>query len=238
VTNSDATRNWLEKKSLSIGAKSVTIYNGLSQTPPVVKSESDGVRAFCNAAHTDIVVVLVGRISRWKGQKLFVDALELLVDKGHTAIRALIVGSPPAGQEHFKTDLVAYISESRAAEYIYLMDQIDNIWPVWAACDVAVVPSTEPEPFGMVAIEAMSAHKPVIAANHGGLVEIVEDGITGILVPPRDALALANAIEAIAFDAESRAQMGESGFIRQKTHFSLVAYIHAFESQYLDIASH
>jgi len=238
VTNSDATRFWLENKSPDIVSKVVTILNGLAHTDPVAKSESSRIRAFCNAPHEEIVVVLVGRISRWKGQKLFVDALELLADKGIMTIRALIVGSPPAGQEHFKADLVEYISESRAAEFIYLLDHTDNIWPVWAACDIAVVPSIEPEPFGMVAIEAMSARKPVIAANHGGLVEIVEDGITGILVPPRDACALANAIEAVAIDSELRRKMGENGFVRQKKYFSLEAYIHAFESQYLDIVSH
>lgn len=238
VANSNATRNWLESAALKIATKSVTILNGLSQSPPVTKIEKDEIRSFCNAYDDEIVVALVGRISRWKGQKIFIDALEILAERGITNIRALIVGSPPPGQEHFKVELITYISESSASEYVFLLDHTDNVWPVWAACDIAVVPSIEPEPFGMVAIEAMSSHKPVIAANHGGLVEIVENGITGILVQPRDALALAIAIESLTNNAELRAKMGENGYVRQQTFFSLISHVNAFESQYIDIISH
>jgi glycosyltransferase involved in cell wall biosynthesis len=238
VANSNATRNWLETKAQQICGKTETIHNGLTHEGSVSKLESDTIRTYCNATNEDVVVVLVGRLNWWKGQELFIDAVEIMAEKGIRSVRALIVGSPPPGQGHFKSDLDEYISASKVAEFVSMMDFTEDVWPVWAACDIAVVPSTEPEPFGMVAIEAMSAHKPVIAANHGGLAEIVEHGITGLLVTPRDARALAQAIEELLLSSERRREMGEQGYLRQKNYFSLEAYIRAFEARYLYIVAH
>jgi glycosyltransferase involved in cell wall biosynthesis len=237
VANSAATREWLVSRSPGLRSKTITILNGLCHKEMVAIPEISRIRSFCTTSDGEVVVALVGRINRLKGHKILVDALEILAAKGIRGIRALIVGSPPPGQEHFKTDLCTYIHESSVAGMITLMDFTADIWPVWAACDIAVVPSTEPESFGMVAIEAMSAHKPVIASNHGGLVEIVEDGITGLLVPPQDAGALAVALESLVSDPVRRKEMGERGFQRQKEFFSLEAYTTAFESQYIEIAS-
>lgn len=238
VANSNATRDWLVSSSQEISSKTITILNGLCYEGVVSKPEIAKIREYCNASEKEIVVALVGRINRLKGHRIFVDALEILTARGVRSIRALIVGSPPTGQEQFKTDLSTYIQASNVAGIISFMDFTDNVWPVWAACDVAVVPSTEPESFGMVAIEAMVSHKPVIASNHGGLVEIVEDGITGFLVAPRDAVALTDALEILASDPLRRIEMGERGFQRQKKYFSLRSHTTAFECLYVEIASH
>ena len=63
-----------------------------------------------------------------------------------------------------------------------------------AALDVLVLPSLQPEPFGLVVLEAMAAGCPVIATNHGGPVEVIEDGVTGVLVPPTDPGPMAEAL--------------------------------------------
>jgi glycosyltransferase involved in cell wall biosynthesis len=99
-----------------------------------------------------------------------------------------------------------------------------EIGPVLAAADVVVVPSTKPEPFGRVAIEAMGLQRPVIAAAHGGLTEIVADGETGILVRPCDAEALAAAMSALLHDPALRARMGGAGRNRQQRYFSSSRY--------------
>jgi glycosyltransferase involved in cell wall biosynthesis len=98
---------------------------------------------------------------------------------------------------------------------------VDDIWPVWFGMDIAVVPSTEPESFGMVAIEAMAAGVPVIAANHGGVLDILLHEQTGLLFPPRDALALADAIERLASDEPLRRRLGAAGATRQREFFSV-----------------
>jgi len=92
--------------------------------------------------------------------------------------------------------------------------------------DLVVVPSREPEPFGRVAIEAMSFGVPVIAANHGGLSEIVEDGRSGYLFEPNSADSLAQALEKF-LRSSSRDQMSASARERQRECFSLESYCDA-----------
>jgi glycosyltransferase involved in cell wall biosynthesis len=174
----------------------------------------------------------MGRINRWKGQKLLVEAANVLAAKGLSSISFLIVGSAPPGQQHFVSELMHVISTSSVAANIHVLDFQESIWPLWDACDIAVVPSTEPEPFGMVALEAMAARKPVIAAAHGGLVDIVADGTTGILVTPNDANALAQAIARLAGDVSERSRMGQAGWETLRKQFTTARYIERFEELY------
>jgi glycosyltransferase involved in cell wall biosynthesis len=80
-----------------------------------------------------------------------------------------------------------------------------------AALDVLAVPSTSPEPFGRTILEAMASGTPVIATAHGGPLDIIEDGETGLLVPPGDPAALAVAIIQMAEEPGWRERMGEAG---------------------------
>jgi glycosyltransferase involved in cell wall biosynthesis len=77
-------------------------------------------------------------------------------------------------------------------------------------CTALVAPSVWPEPFGLVALEAMAEGKPVIAARSGGLVDLVADGRTGLLVPPGDQRALGAAIRQLLEDAERRLALGRA----------------------------
>ncbi len=87
----------------------------------------------------------------------------------------------------------------------------EDVLRAWGHCIAAVVPSVWPEPFGMVALEAMAAGRPVVASAVGGLADLVVDGITGILVPPGDASALRSAIQALLAEPLLRARMGAAG---------------------------
>lgn len=233
VTNSKATLEWLINAEPSISRIGNCIWNGVDRNllPDVLAVKR--FRKSLQLNDNDILVALVGRINRWKGQQLLIDALDILWSKGISNVYALIVGSPPAGQDHFKENLLTRIAASPAKARIAVSDFRDNIWTVWDACDIAVVPSTEPEPFGMVAIEAMASGKPVIAADHGGLREIVSDDITGFLISPGDAIALADRIENLSKNEALRRSMGERGKERQEQLFSLQRYIGSFESVYI-----
>jgi glycosyltransferase involved in cell wall biosynthesis len=76
---------------------------------------------------------------------------------------------------------------------------------------IAIVPSTWPEPMAQVAVEAMMVERPVVASDVGGLRDLVEPGVTGLRVPPRDPGALAMAIDSLLDDPQRRAQMGRAG---------------------------
>jgi glycosyltransferase involved in cell wall biosynthesis len=96
--------------------------------------------------------------------------------------------------------------------------------------DVAIHASTNPEPFGRVLIEAMALGRPLVAPREGGPLEIVVDGETGILVPPRDASALAAAIERLIDDPELRRRMGDAGRARVDAVFDIRHHVRAMEA--------
>ncbi|OLR92440.1 glycosyltransferase [Actinokineospora bangkokensis] len=111
-------------------------------------------------------------------------------------------------------------------------DTADLPWPVhsgvphpqimaaMAAAAVVVVPSRWPEPQGLVAVEALAAGTPVVASRIGGLQELVEDGVTGLLVPPGDPDALAAALDDLLDDPARRARMGEAGRVSARGYFA------------------
>jgi glycosyltransferase involved in cell wall biosynthesis len=97
---------------------------------------------------------------------------------------------------------------------------------------VQAVPSTWPEPFGMVAIEAMMQGVPVVASAHGGLPEIVDHGVTGFLVPPGDSNQLAQALLRILRHRETAESMGAASYARAFDKFSIEACCDRFVSYY------
>jgi glycosyltransferase involved in cell wall biosynthesis len=94
----------------------------------------------------------------------------------------------------------------------------DDPAPYLSACDVVLVPSLK-EGLGFAALEAMALERPVVASNTGGLPEAVADGETGLLVPPGDASALADAVLALIADPTRRAALGRAGRARVEAHF-------------------
>ncbi|OGU20365.1 MAG: hypothetical protein A2580_10185 [Hydrogenophilales bacterium RIFOXYD1_FULL_62_11] len=227
VCNSTLTRKWLVSEQPSIASKASVIWNGLGPCPPRDESAVEQLRERLGLQPADRLVALVGRINRLKGQSLLLQAAEILWKKGFRNVCYLMVGSPPPGQEDYLVRLQSAVELSPAAAAIRLLDFMPNVWAVWDACDLAVVPSTEPESFGMVAIEAMAAGRPVIAAAHGGILDIVEPGITGLLVKPKDEGALADAMERLLGDTELCVKMGQAGQARQAQLFSLDSQVDA-----------
>lgn len=103
---------------------------------------------------------------------------------------------------------------------------------------IAVFPSVyDSESFGVAVLEASSCRVPVIASRIGGLTEVVQDGITGILVPPRDEVALAEAIEKLVLDKLLRKRMGQAGRIFVKQKYELIACVNLMVKVYKDVIS-
>lgn len=204
------------------------IWNGIAAFPEIEEEEKAVIRKTILTTDNEIIFALVGRISRWKGQMLLLEAFNKLV-KTHQNIRLVYIGSTPPNQEHFLDSLKDKIKNYDLIQKVNIIPFQDNIHQFWQCIDIAVVSSTDPEPFGMVAIEAMMAKKPVIAANHGGLMEIVVNNETGFLVEPNNKDALKDALEKLITNPELRTSFGEKGFQRAVENFSIQKYVQKIE---------
>ena len=236
LSNSTLTERWLVDECQSIRGKSVVAFNGL---PDVSRESRTHAKKNGNAVSRfdGVTVSLVGRINRWKGQELFIDAVGLMKERGGLgSVRFLIVGDPAPGLDSMLSGLKDRVSERGLTDYFCFVPFAEDVWAIWDATDIAVVPSTEPEPFGMVAIEAMAVGVPVIAAAHGGLLDIVVDGVTGLLFSPRNPDALCSALEKLINDQGLRRAFGEEGMRRQKELFSIDSQVSVLETTYQRIS--
>lgn len=233
VFNSAATQDFMVGKRPTMAGKSKVILNGFDRTvPKSADSEINDFRThFFNASENEVVVALVGRISRWKGQHLLLNAFRLL-EKEVPNVKLVFVGSAPPNQEIFLESLLGKIVEFDLEKKVTVVPFQNDIWKIWDSIDIAVVPSTEPEPFGLVAIEAMLASKPVVGANHGGLREIIVEGKTGFLVEPNIETVLKDALLKLAGDATLRSHLGIAGKERATNFFSLKRYVDDFVKLY------
>lgn len=236
ICNSYATLQMLLADQPALNRNAIVVWNGLHREPSINYKKVETYREALGLRSDDVLVALVGRINRWKGQSLLVDAAEELERRGVHHMHYVIVGSPPNGQEHFLQALMARLAHSPIRHRVTVQSYTQDIWSVWDACDIGVVPSTEPEPFGMVALEAMVSGKPVVAAQHGGLAEIVVSGKTGLLFEPNQAIALADSIQVLANNRQLRIEMGESGRELATDKFSIHVYVSGVSSVYETIS--
>jgi glycosyltransferase involved in cell wall biosynthesis len=231
VYDSIATMNFWIENNLKLAEKSEAVWNGIEtkNSKSFTDAELHEVREnYFFATNNEIVIALVGRINSWKGQQLLLQSFKTVIEK-HKNIKLVYLGSAPPNQTIFETELRNKIKEYNLESNVILIPFQKEIEKFWNSIDIAVVPSTEPEPFGMVVIEAMLAKKPVIASNHGGPTEIVVGNETGILFEPNNHNSLSDALEKLIQDEQLRKIYGENGFKRVHNTFSLENHVNHFE---------
>ena len=174
-------------------------------------------------------LLMAGRINHWKGQPLLLDAMGELQEPVRAKVQLTLLGDVFRNQQYLADQLRKKILLMGMDTTVTMASFTDD--PSWyfEQADVVIVPSLRPEPFGLVAIEAMSSGKPVIAACHGGLTEIVLHNETGLLFEPGNPRALAEAITFAIQNPEKMKQMGEAGLKRYEEHFTEEIYIRNFQ---------
>ncbi len=219
---SDAVRKPLKEAGIE-SARVKRIYNGVdvsmfSHGKDILR-EDFSIRGY--------LIGIVGQLnpgSYWKGQRDFLQAAARIIQHRSDAYFAVVGGdsSPASAPDH-----ESYIRELKGlAEELGISDRViftglrTDMPDVMASLDVLVSASWS-DAFGRVLIEAMAAGKPVVAAAAGGAPEVVQDGITGVLVPPRDPQAIARAVLHMLQDSQLRQKMGSAGQKRAQECFSL-----------------
>jgi phosphatidylinositol alpha 1,6-mannosyltransferase len=158
-------------------------------------------------ADGDVAVGFLGRLVKEKGLDIFADVVAELERRG-VAHKVLVIGEGPAR---------GWFAERVPGAVFTGFQSGDDLGRAVAGMDVFFNPSVT-ETFGNVTTEAMAAGVPVVAARATGAVDLVEDGVTGYLVPPRDVTAYADAIERLARDPAARAAAGAAGHARAQAY--------------------
>ena len=184
---------------------------------------------------TRAIVLMPGRLTRWKGGESLIDAAMRLKELRGTDFAVLMVGDD--GGSRFRDVLQRRIDETRTGDVVYLTGSCHDMAAAYKLASVVVSASIEPEAFGRVAVEAQAMSRPVIATAHGGSCETVADGESGWLYPPGDARALAETIHsALEMDPAGRSRMGQAGRARVHARYTVAEMQRATLAVYEQVA--
>lgn len=187
-----------------------------------------------NKACSQLTIGMAGRINRWKGQKLLVDAALIVHERFPEAIFH-IAGDAYLGEEYLEKDLQEYIDKKGLTDTVFLLGQVTNMCQFYSSLDIFVLPSTQPEPFGLVVIEAMEFSLPVIATNHGGPKEIIDNGVDGYLVDHNNCFDLAHKLMELLSDEEKRKKMGKLAKDKKRRLFSVTTMVEGIEAVFDEV---
>jgi glycosyltransferase involved in cell wall biosynthesis len=185
-----------------------------------------------DAADKRVKFILAGRLTRWKGQQLAIDAMIGLKQAGGRLPLMIFVGDPQGRFEYLEA-LELAIRTHELQDSVRLLGHCDDMPAAYLLADFALAPSLEPEPFGRTAVEPQAMGRPVLAADHGAARATVIDGQTGWLVKPGDAAAWTQALAAaIKVTPATRAKMGAAARARASELYSVEAMCEATMNVY------
>ena len=203
--------------SLPRRANPSVVHNGTDLAPRLDAPTRAAIRARIGAGEDELVVVVASRWNTWKGHETLLVAWDGL--RRRDAHLVVLGGPPPVGAS---VDVAALAAAGMRPESVHVIgEQLDpHEW--FEAADAVAMPSTGPEPFGLVALEAAALGVPVFASRVGGLPEIVVDLDTGRLLPPGDVAAWRHALETA--DVTELASLGKAARARCEERFSRAAF--------------
>ena len=200
------------------------VQNGVSLTPTTPAFESDGS-----------TVVWCGRLQRWKGAHVFLEAAAM-VRQHQPQARFWVVGGTMSGKEpDYAEELHRQAAQPALEGAVTFTGHIADARPYIAAADVVVHSSISPEPFGLVIAEGLAEGKPVVAFDEGGPAEMIESGRSGRLVAPGNVEAMAAAIEQLLQRPDLRARLAD-GARQRSRHFGVEAMLRRMQFAYEEVA--
>lgn len=237
IANSDYTAAHVRKEHPEASGRIVTIHRGVDMA--TFKREAVNAARLASLRKAwrieepgGPLILLPGRLTGWKGQREAIRAAALLAKRTAEDWRLLFVGDHQG-----RLDYVAELHDMIAAEgldgRVRLVGHCDDMPAALALADIVIAPSNEPEAFGRVAAEAGAMGAPAVGSSIGAQSEIIVDGETGLIVPPRDPEALAGAIARLLEMGEAgRNQMGAKALARVSERFTTSALQKATLSVY------
>jgi len=198
------------------GSLPVVVYNGLDPDPYASSVDPLAVRLKAGLPVNVPLVGCFGRLTELKGQALLLEALTRL-----PTVHVALVGGAIMGESGYEAELRRRAEQLGMAARVHFLGHREDVPALMRAVDVVVHCSTEFESFGRVIIEAMLSERPVVATKIGGVPELIEDGVTGLLVPPKAPAALAAALDRVLTDGALAARLASAGRKRAQRDFTL-----------------
>jgi glycosyltransferase involved in cell wall biosynthesis len=222
-----------EHYSRHLGIPSIPVLpNAVSigKIPDLAPEERRAIRARYGIGDDPFLLLMAGRFVHEKGHRFLLEALSILRGRGITP-RVLMIGSGPEEQS-----VRQQVTARAVQDLVTVSPSIPHpdLLKVMQASDAFVIPSTH-EGFPLTPAEAMLLGKPVIASAVGGLPSIVQHDASGILVPPANPIALADAIARMIETPDLRMRLGETGKKRVEAEFSLAALVPKWEDLYAEM---
>jgi glycosyltransferase involved in cell wall biosynthesis len=212
-------------------SRALVLHDGLPIVP--ARAERALARAALDLPADAFTCAILGRISTWKGQDVLIRALAdpALAD----GAIAVVAGDPWQGEELRLDELRALAARLGVADRVHFMGFRPDVENVYGAADVVCVPSTQPDPLPNAALEAAAAGCCVVAADHGGLPEILRDGATGRLVTPGDPAALAAILAELRADPAQRERLGAAAAADVRERFAPVRMLDRTQALYDEV---
>jgi glycosyltransferase involved in cell wall biosynthesis len=222
VAVSNAVASWLADEGL--GARTTVVRNGVDATAATL--DRFAARQALALPADATVVAYLGQLIPHKGIGTLLDAFASAASRSGD-LHLVMAGSAPA---HVLANLERRVARHAAHDRIHLLGPQAAPEPLLAACDIAAVPSLSPDPLPRAVLEAMAAGRPVVASATGGIGEMVEQGVTGLMTVPGDTEALADAIVELAGNEALRLRMGTLGQARVREKLTLAAHVEGMEA--------
>jgi glycosyltransferase involved in cell wall biosynthesis len=240
VVNSKSVARDLEQ--VLPGLRIIPIYNAIDLqrfSPAGNRLDLDAKAGLAPAPPGTIRVGLVATFARWKGHKVFLEALARV--SPDVPIRGYIVGAPiyqTDGSQWSEVELRGEADRLGLAGKVGFTGFIEDSAAAMRSLDIVVHASTQPEPFGMVIIEGMACGKAVIASSAGGAMELFSDSENALAHAPGDFAGLARQIERLARDPMLRSRLGEAGRKTAEGHYHGKRLAAELLNLYRDVAGH
>jgi glycosyltransferase involved in cell wall biosynthesis len=215
--------------------KGIVINNGVDANRFMQTNTVSSVREEFNINSKEVLIGIIGRIDWWKGQDYFIEAIGK-VTKTIPNIKAMIIGGlyndARGRNRHYIKRLKSLVSTQKLDDKIIFTGFRHDIPRFIASLDLVIHASSEPEPFGLVIIEAMAAGKALIGTAAGGVLDIIEDGVNGVLVPCKDSASMAKAILKIIAEPQWARRMGGAARQCVKERFTVQRQVLAVQKLY------
>lgn len=229
LTVSDKVKKFFTVKEKGF-QKAITVYNGIDADIFNPQNVPDDLRNELGLKKEDIVIGSIGVIEKDKGHRYLVEAIARLKAEGITNVVCVICGTGP-----HESDLKELARAKGLEREVLFLGFRDDIPRVLKVLDIFALMSLTIESFSMAAVEAMAMEAPVIATNTGGIPEVVDDGKTGIIVPPGNVDAFCEAIKYLIQNPEIRFRMGQSGRVKVLERFTIESNVRKTEDIFLQL---